>query len=102
MLKTLPGAWRKVEPQTTWPRTFFGHFPRSLFDKSEGEREARLNREVPLPLMKSLEEKLATTFPKDGEVIKQKVLVLITGACQRETAIMVTSLRSENYTPDVL
>ena len=86
VLKTLPGEWRKVEPQTTWPITFIGHFPRSPFDKSEREREARLNREVRLPLMKSLEEKLAITFPKDGEVIKRKVLVLITRACQRETA----------------
>ena len=86
VLKTLPGEWRKVEPQTTWPRTFIGHFPRSPFDKSEREREARLNREVRLPLMKSLEEKLATTFPKDGEVVKRKVLVLITRACKPNSA----------------
>ena len=86
VLKTLPGEWRKVEPQTTWPRTFFGYFPKSPFDKSEREREARLNREVRLPLMKSLEEKLATTFPKDGEVVKRKVLVLITRACKPKTA----------------
>ncbi len=29
-LKTLPGDWEAVEPQTTWPGTFFGFFPKKM------------------------------------------------------------------------
>ncbi len=85
-LKTLPGNWKKVEPQDDWPDTFLGYFPRSPFDKTEREREARLNREVRLLFMKMLEDELKTAYPKTGDKVERKVLVLITRACKLESA----------------
>ena len=85
-LKILPGNWKKVEPNDTWPDTFLGYFPKSPFDKTEREREARLNREVRLPLMKMLEDELMTAYPKTRDTIERKVLVLITRACKLESA----------------
>ena len=85
-LRTLPGNWKKVKPQDDWPDTFLGYFPKSPFDKTEREREARLNREVRLPLMKMLENELMTTYPKAGDMIERRVLVLMTRACKLESA----------------
>ncbi len=85
-LKTLPGNWKKVEPHDTWPDTFLGYFPKSPFDNTEREREARLNREVRLPLMKMLEDELMTTYPKTGDTVERRVLVLMTRACTPESA----------------
>ena len=85
-LRRLPGNWKKLEPHDTWPDTFLGHFPKSPFDKTEREREARLNREVRLPLMKVLEDKLMTTYPKTGDTVERRVLVLMTRACKLESA----------------
>ncbi len=85
-LRRLPGNWMKVEPHDTWPDTFLGYFPKSPFVKTEREREARLNREVRLPLMKMLEDELMTTYPKTGDTVERKVLVLITRACKLESA----------------
>ena len=81
ILKTLPGDWRRVEPQETWPDTFFGHFPKTLFDRSEREREKRLNREVRFPLKKELENQATTTCFTD-DLCKPKVQVLITCVCK--------------------
>ncbi len=85
-LKTLSGSWKKVEPHDTWPDTFLGYFPKSPFDKTEREREARLNREVRLPLMKMLEDELMTTYPKTGDMVERRVFVLMTRACKLESA----------------
>ncbi len=85
-LRTLPGNWMKVEPHDSWPDTFLGLFPKSYFDKTERERESRLNREVRLPLMKMLEDELMTTYPKTGDAVERKVHILMTRACKLESA----------------
>ena len=67
-LKTLPGDWKSVEPQTTWPGTFFGF---KMQEMNEREREKILNGEVRMPLIERLEAKLKIT-----------VKVIITRACK--------------------
>ncbi len=54
-LKTLPGYWKSVEPQATWPGTFFGFFPKGL---NERHRENILDGEVRIPLKERLGAKL--------------------------------------------
>ncbi len=84
--RTLPGNWMKVEPQDDWPDTFLGDFPKAHVDKTEREREARLNREVRLPLMKMLEDEVMTAYPKTGDRVERKVQVLITRALTDKNA----------------
>ena len=79
MLKTLPGDWEAVEPQTTWPGTFFGFFPKKLQPITEREREKILNGEVRMPLIQRLEAKLEEMKLND---LKPKVQVIITRACK--------------------
>ena len=67
VFKSLPGDWRKVQPkeknetQDTWPDTFFGYFPKTPFDTTERKREERLNRDVRLPLIETLEKQVTST-----------------------------------------
>ncbi len=49
----IPGDWRVVEPEDTWPHTFIGYFPKKPFE-TEREREWRLNHEVRLAFKKKL------------------------------------------------
>ncbi len=49
----IPGNWRAVEPEATWPHTFIGHFPKKPFE-TEREREWRLNQQVRMPFKKTL------------------------------------------------
>ena len=76
ILETLPGDWRKVEPQETWPDTFFGYFPKMYLLETERVREERLNREVRVPLKRDLEQKLEDPFKPS------KVHILLTRACK--------------------
>ena len=76
-LKTLPGDWKSVEPQATWPRTFFGFFPNGTQEINEREREKTLNGEVRMPLIERLE---AHFTPRDGSKIK--IQVILTRACK--------------------
>ena len=78
VLKTLPGDWRKVVPQETWPDTFFGHFPKETHLEMEREREERLNREVRIPLKGILERQVATNEPK----APSKIHVVLARACK--------------------
>lgn len=71
-LKPLPGDWRQVEPQETWPDTFLGYFPKMNIFETEREREVRLNREVRIRLKGNLEQKVKPT----------KVHVLLARACR--------------------
>ena len=80
VLKTLPGDWRKVEPQETWPDTFFGHFPKKTLFETEREREERLNREVRIPLKGILEQQVATNEPNAPSKIS--VTVVLARACK--------------------
>ena len=75
ILEILPGDWRKVEPQETWPDTFFGLFPRKSPFETEREREKRLNREVRIPLKEILEKQVAANF-------LSKVHVMLARACK--------------------
>ena len=75
-LKDLPGDWRKVEPQETWPDTFFGYFPKKYLFETERMREERLNREVRVPLKRDLEQQLEDPFKPS------KVHILLTRACK--------------------
>ena len=78
VLKTLPGDWRKVEPQKTWPDMFFGHFPKETHLEMEREREERLNREVRIPLKGILERQVATNEPK----APSKIHIVLARACK--------------------
>ena len=49
----IPGDWRVVEPEATWPHTFIGYFPKKPFE-TERERERRLHQEVRLAFKKKL------------------------------------------------
>ena len=79
-LKVLPGDWKKVEPQETWPDTFFGYFPKIFLFETERMREERLNREVRVPLKQNLEQQ-ADTNRKDSSK-PSKVHILLTRACK--------------------
>ncbi len=82
-LKTLPGDWEAVEPQTTWPGTFFGFFPKGMQPMTEREREALLNGEVRIPLIERLEAKLKDKKLLQNSLgLKVKVKVMITRACK--------------------
>lgn len=50
ILSQLPGDWKSVTPEETWPLTFIGYFPKKSCFESEREREWRLNVQVRLPL----------------------------------------------------
>ena len=89
VLKTLPGDWRKVEPQKTWPDTFFGHFPKKTHLEMEREREERLNREVRIPLKGILEQQVATNDPNAPS--KKKIHVVLGRACKYTKETMQTS-----------
>ncbi len=80
VLKTLPGDWEAVEPQTTWPGTFFGFFPKKMQPMTEREREKILNGEVRMPLIERLGAKLEEM--KLINDLKPKVQVIITRACK--------------------
>ena len=77
-LETLPGDWRKVEPQKTWPDTFFGLFPKKTPLEMEREREKRLNREVRIPLKRILEQQVANDDPNKSS----KIHVMLARACK--------------------
>ena len=79
-LEVLPGDWRKVEPQETWPDTFLGYFPKKYLFETERMREERLNREVRVPLKQNLEQQ-ADTNRKDPSK-PSKVHILLTRACK--------------------
>ena len=87
VLKTLPGDWRKVEPQVTWPDTFFGLFPKETPLEMEREREERLNREVRIPLKGILEQQVATNEPN----APSKIHVVLARACKYTKETMQTS-----------
>ncbi len=76
-LKTLPGDWKSVEPQTTWPGTFFGF---KMQEMNEREREKILNGEVRMPLIERLEAKYINVTARGGSKITVKVI--ITRACK--------------------
>ena len=78
-LKTLPGNWKSVKPQETWPGTFFGFFPNGL---NERHREELLNGEVRIPLIERLEAKLEGKKIHDSLGLELKVQVIITRACK--------------------
>ena len=80
MLERYPGYWRAVEPETTWPLTFIGHFPKKPFE-TEREREWRLNKEVWLPLKKHLESLLIQQFQGVAKP-KKLAIILFTRACK--------------------
>ena len=75
-LEVLPGDWKKVEPQETWPDTFFGYFPKRYLFETERMREERLNREVRVPLKYYLEKQL------EDPSKPIKVHILLTRACK--------------------
>ncbi len=49
----IPGNWKAVGPEATWPLTFIGHFTKKPFE-TEREREFRLNQEVRMPFKEYL------------------------------------------------
>ena len=89
VLKDLPGEWRSVEPQDTWPGTFFGFYPKGMRVLTEREREKKLNEEVRKPLMDKLEAQLTILTGRGG--VKPMVHVVLTRACKYTPTRMDTS-----------
>ena len=71
-LQDKPGNWKLLNQEDCqWSLTFVGYYSGSMFDKSEREREVRLDKEVRQPLKKYLQESTATP----------NVTIIITRAC---------------------
>ena len=90
-LKKLPGNWKSVEPQETWPGTFFGFFPKEMQPMTERKREKILNGEVRMPLIERLGAKLDDKKYNESLGLKLKVQVIITRACKYTPIKMDTS-----------
>ncbi len=76
----IPGYWRVVESEDTWPHTFIGHFPKKPFE-TEREREWRLNQEVRMPF----KQRMGSVLQQETQGIRyvpQKVSILFTRACK--------------------
>ena len=75
----IPGNWKAVKPEATWPLTFIGHFPKKNFE-TEREREWRLNQEVRMPFKQYLVSLLSQGTQHMAEP-KKVVSIVFTRAC---------------------
>ena len=79
LAKLIPGNWKAVKPEATWPLTFIGNFPKKIFE-TEREREWRLNQEVRMPFKQYLVSLLSQGT--QGMPEQQKfVSIVFTRAC---------------------
>ncbi len=76
----IPGNWKAVEPEATWPLTFIGHFPPKNFE-TEREREWRLNQEVRMPFKQYLVSLLSQGTRGMPKQKKKIVSIVFTRAC---------------------